>query len=59
MVHSAKTLTVPLRASRWLSFLFRYALFSPQRVENMLDAQTGAMPLLGHCNFPFFPAHAV
>ena len=28
MVHSAKTLTVPLRASRWLSFLFRYALFS-------------------------------
>ena len=52
MVHSARALTVPLRPSRELAFLF--CCFLSRELNIIFDAQAGAMSLLGHHTFSLF-----
>ena len=54
MVHSAWTLTVPLRLSG-SHFCFVMRDFLSRELKISFDAQAGAMPLLGHRTFSLFP----
>ena len=53
MVHSARTLTVPLRLSGSRFFVMRY--FLSRELKISFDAQAGAMSVLGHRTFSLFP----
>ena len=54
MVHSARTLTVPLLLSSSSRFCFVVPYFLSRELKTSFDAQVCAMPLLGHCTFSLF-----